>query len=318
MRGGEDDSIGILVESPRQLDAGKIDTDSPSFKKPRPPIYIPIAAVIIVVVLISAIIWHPQTKNEQPHWALQSGDFLEYSVSGFNNTASISGTARLNITTYTESMLATSAEAHVALPDSLVSEWASIAVDRGHYGFPIGRENISTIYGAKSVNKYLHYSHNSMIVSYVGPESLVTYRMNASCFGCFLTFDLSNTSATKIKGMDTTMDAKPDELLSTVVEGTSTEIVPQWIMDFGVINLKVGGEFRCNVTGQNASFYFFSSDDIEKMERGGFFGYNETLSIPTGNGSMNATLHAGVYLYVMDTISMTSGQAMYVFYLKPY
>lgn len=149
--------------------------------KSKVKIYTVMAIFIVILAIIAAFIIIPGPTTKSTTLKLQIGDFIKYNVTGRASSTPISGTVWMNITKVTEDGydVNTTIIGMVGAGSSTIhyTDNEPLGLQGQYYGLKVDSEQISTIWGNKTVDKY--YLKNDLINSttYIGTNPNVAYRI---------------------------------------------------------------------------------------------------------------------------------------------
>lgn len=265
-----------------------------------------VLALIVALLMIIALSTRTAPGAEEDQWAVQSGDVLQYDISGHRNGTAVSGTATANFTVV--NMVGNVGSVVGSFTTDLGS-WAgegpTSALSSPAAGACLGWEWIDTIFGSKAVTRYVSYhgegeANASMITTYAGVDSKVIYRINASGAGFFLSLDLDTST---VEGMEDLDSQAPADVTSDFMLPSDTEFIERGssgIVLIGYWDLPTGTVLNHTLEGDGARFYLFNEDNLDRMEHGAVLEYDPEMTLTSGNGTRSAVLDGGRYVAAID------------------
>jgi hypothetical protein len=231
------------------------------------------------------------------------GDALHYDISGYANGTALHGTVDFTITSSTDSVLdySMTVSTNFGWPNYL--DFRPGLSDGSFGSLLIANEEISTSFGTKCVKLMGRYDTSTLILTDVGLDSFLVYRLTAIRPGFSCAIQLTETNITGISQSDTRMQSILVEGRSTVSENPQSEGFPGGgggIWMYGSIEVQEGQRIRYNMSGQPAKIYVFTLSDFYDMENDGEFSCNATLSLVNVTGEVDVLTDKGTYWFVFD------------------
>jgi|GEM_PF-1757095 len=277
-----------------------------------------VAITVVLIMIVSMAIQAPAKEGDR--WVVQSGDVLQYDITGHLNGTAVTGTATANFTVV--NMTGNIGTVGGFFTTDLGS-WAGGAVrsalSEPRSGACLGGDRIDTIYGAKAVTKYISYEMVSkseaqaFVITYAGVDSRVIYRINVSGPSFFFSLDLRNSTLSDPADLDARKavniphnfiipNDKDNAANGIIVSGDKGSNFTYAIgaSFVGYWHLPKGAHLNHSMESDGALFYLVTEENIERMEHGGVLESDPTMSLLNGNGSNSALLEGGLYLVVMD------------------
>ena len=253
-----------------------------------------------------------------PNDAIQTGDVLHYNVIGHRDGASVNGAITIIYQ-------------HVSEGRSEMSMGITITGDIGYwtitafgsqifnpYGDCIGSQWMETLHGDRFVKRLIDYrpeAGNSTGIfrnTYVGVESEIAYRVNASGPGYHLNAELTDTTVDGMYRWDKregTVRTQWDEM----GESSSVFTLYPYHVDGKFLMLHQEGYIRISCDGNGSAVFFMTEGNINNMDHGAPFEFDADLSIPDGKGTRQGLLAPGLYYIICDN---TNGSGDSVFWYE--
>jgi len=265
-------------------------------------LYIAAIAVALTMIVSMAML---TPAEEEDRWAVQSGDVLQYDITGHLNGTAVTGTAIANFTVVNMTGHGGSVGGYFTTD---LGDWTgrgvTDALSSPSRGACLGWEWIDTAFGRKAVTRYVdHYGGNgsaSVITTYAGVDSRVIYRINASGPGSFLGLELEASTVEGMEHLDTRAPADVPSGFKRPVDSEFMEIGSPGVVLVAYWDLPAGTMLNHTLGGDGSRFYLFTEENLEHMEHGAALEHDTEMSLTSGNGTRSAILDGGRYMAVID------------------
>lgn len=258
--------------------------------------------------------------NPYPNLVLKSGDYLNYTMTGVNESGAFEGTAQshtveLNLTSWPSMHWSGSFN----LTPSIVkwpTSWDEMlnGLRASSAAIIYGTGTVQTAFGEKHVDKYVRWSDGFLLIGFVGQSSGVGYRLVAANSNTTMELDLQSTIISGIEGLDKVFVHRERSAHSSDAESWEhgTKITQGGFQQCAMLDLSKDATYKYRLYGNGsrfASFYLFSLSNITQMEEGNSFAFERSVAVP-GEDMMLMMLGPGKTFWVFDTTQASGSEVI--------
>ncbi|HTY47232.1 MAG TPA: hypothetical protein VMB46_06160 [Methanomassiliicoccales archaeon] len=282
-------------------------------------------AVLVAIALLLATGLILAVPGQEP--LLTAGDRLVYDLTGeFSNTTGthqVRGNTTIDIGQWDSSGYSYNSLGQIeganSTPDLRPNDVKFSFTTRTGYepGIPFATERIATPFGEKWVVTSVKMANDLVVVSSVGHESGLVYRVVVSMPDFFYRMDLAFSNATSLNRLD------QDPYETTYVSSDHPLEEPHLNMvgpyanggRTGSVQVGPGDRIRYEIINGSMSAQFYSIDELRSIESDGRYACNATLSVDPGYiGEINETAVPGTYWFFMTTVTSANWTAILTYF----